>query len=463
MYAIRGLHFPSASLALRWLLACLLCNLALTAAAQTAAVSSASSFDRFMNTVVGNNSTVGLGSNGTPIATSANNPSGVNLGNTTLSVQNGNLTGSANVKANLPGTAKTADVLASAKIPPSAALGRAAVRLAKSAPLLATGVAIYEVLDDLGITATRVGNSTTFTEEANLSESPRCSVAGAPLLADWCAAAANTTFDVIACYYSSTTPPLCRRQIQRKVAPFDSYVQEAGLSCLNGTLVGSTCVTGTASVALSEQQVIDRIASESGWPSSSKWPEVIKDAFTSPGVVDTPIPVDKPTLTGPSSITKGSVTSVDPVGNTKTSVTTCDLLYPEPGVLSMPSCKTVDSSQVKDGTTTTTTTGTTTSSLEPAKQEDPCASNPDRVGCLDIDTPDGEIPRKTVDITYTPEDPGWGSGQCPAPFSVTTSKGVVSWDLAPYCTVLSNVVRPVVILFALLAAMFIVTGARTEA
>lgn len=135
------------------------------------------------------------------------------------------------------------------------------------------------------------------------------------------------------------------------------------------------------------------------------------------------------------------------------------------------------------GTTTTTTvtnvtnniTGETTTSSNttnnPAPQPDPnteeqkdeCEAHPNRAGCADLDTPDGEIPKTEKTVSYTPQTP-FGGGSCPADKYQTLHTGqvlkVVDW--ATPCGYIADYVRPVLILLGSWMAMMLLIPGRTE-
>jgi hypothetical protein len=105
-----------------------------------------------------------------------------------------------------------------------------------------------------------------------------------------------------------------------------------------------------------------------------------------------------------------------------------------------------------DGSTTTKAPdGTTTTT------GDPCAANPESLGCLQLGSATPEtIP--TVQAPSTFSYTSWGVGACPAPVAVTT--GVV-FDYSQFCSMLASL-RPIVVVVALLIAGFILMGPIKE-
>lgn len=131
-------------------------------------------------------------------------------------------------------------------------------------------------------------------------------------------------------------------------------------------------------------------------------------------------------------------------------------------------CATTTTTQAKDPETgapvgdpkvsTSTTTDTTpdAKAKEGEEAEGLCKLFPKIAACATLDTPDGEVPELERTITYSAENLGLGGGSCPAPFTWTDSLGNHQLDLAPWCDKVEGVIRPLVLLMAMLAAFFIV-------
>jgi len=92
-----------------------------------------------------------------------------------------------------------------------------------------------------------------------------------------------------------------------------------------------------------------------------------------------------------------------------------------------------------------------------------CELHPDSVGCASFgEVPADGIPTASKSLSYVPDVTGLSSGSCPAPISVHTSNGDVVLDLTDYCSALETYAKPVIILLAMLTAIFIVTPGRAE-
>lgn len=136
-------------------------------------------------------------------------------------------------------------------------------------------------------------------------------------------------------------------------------------------------------------------------------------------------------------------------------------------------CETSTTTQPKDPatglpvgspTTTTTTTGSTTP--DPATREeqaqDPCINAPNRVACIELGTPEGDIPRDTRDIDFEPEEL-FGGGSCPSDQTFTFRSSVIPiTNYAQACDLLQTYVRPMAILLAFFAAMMILARGMPE-
>ncbi|WP_296511241.1 virulence factor TspB C-terminal domain-related protein [Rhodoferax sp.] len=198
---------------------------------------------------------------------------------------------------------------------------------------------------------------------------------------------------------------------------------------------------------VSIQDLEDAIASKSGWPTNSSIHEALQESARATGQK---IPLESPVVSGPSSSPGTTKTTSNPATNTTTTTTTNHTHnYNDNRVTN----NVTTSVSVTNNTTGQTDTSTTTEQEKGEQSE--CEINPKAWGCSDLDTPEDEVPKKEKQITFTPENLGLGNGSCPAPIEFYTSQGNYSLDLAKYCDATVNYVRPVVILFGMLAAFFI--------
>ena len=165
----------------------------------------------------------------------------------------------------------------------------------------------------------------------------------------------------------------------------------------------------------------------------------------------------------------GHTGPTDPGTQTTTTTTTAKNTYtPAPfSSSSGPSMTTTQQTQtvtniINNITNITTTENTTITESDdsPEKgQKDFCEQNPDSLACAELDTPEAEIPRDTVNITFVPENLGFGAGTCPADKQI----GPHTFSYAATCDILSSYVKPLVIALALFGALLIVFVGKADA
>lgn len=205
-----------------------------------------------------------------------------------------------------------------------------------------------------------------------------------------------------------------------------------------------------------EAQLRDNIASKSGWPTSSAISRAIKDALDG----GTEFKVNAPTTSGPATVTLPPTTTTEttPEG-VVTHVTNNTISVTYNGDTLTFNTTNITTTTNPDGTTKTTTT-----TSEPKEDDDQCKKNPESVGCAEMDTPEGEIPKSTKVLTYAAESLGFGSGSCPA--DVTASVGGQSMTVfryTPHCAIITTYVKPLVLMLSAFIAFFIVMpGGKPE-
>ena len=96
------------------------------------------------------------------------------------------------------------------------------------------------------------------------------------------------------------------------------------------------------------------------------------------------------------------------------------------------------------------------------EDRDFCDKNPNALACLELDTPEGEIPKGTFNVTYSVEN-SWGNGSCPADkYATLAGKSIKVYDWAQTCDYVATYVRPILLLLCALGALFIVMPGRAE-
>ena len=178
------------------------------------------------------------------------------------------------------------------------------------------------------------------------------------------------------------------------------------------------------------------------------------------------IEVSDPTITGPASGAAGNpVTTVktNPDGSTITTTEqkTNNYSYSANTV-------TITSTTITNVSNNNTTNETTTTTTEKPTEltEDFCKSNPEVIACkkLEFDTPEGEIPRRTFDLTYS-EESFLDGGACPADVYVQVrGQQVKAIDWQSHCSRITTYVRPLVILLSgFIALLILIPGGREVA
>lgn len=433
------------------------------------------------------------GSNMVPLTTTATNPLNLSgwttAGNFGMAPSATGVTYNAQSIFNVPGSGKTVPVNMTGKFNP-ASMGTALAKFARKVGPLATGMAIYELLDDLNIgciwnttllqndcTATTTGSLIQYTVSSNVSGS---TWVDANKVASSCSDAVARAFGGVGSTYAVEDNQF--RLYTRKVSALSSCgvngppytgTLRTDTTCVPraGSCGGSYSVTpfteggvvsilqrtaaNSSTAELTEETLANKIAQESGWPTTSTIATALKQAIESGQEVKLDAP---PAASCPTSDISGPVTSTT---NADGTVTTSAVTY-------QITC-TGDTINWKTKTTTTTpkpdgSTETTeeTKEGEPPK-EDSCTTKPDSVGCAELDSPTGEIPKRSETITYT-EESLFGSGSCPADVMATLGtlhQTVKVWDWQKTCQY-ALPLRAMIVALATFAAFLIVMPGSTH-
>lgn len=115
------------------------------------------------------------------------------------------------------------------------------------------------------------------------------------------------------------------------------------------------------------------------------------------------------------------------------------------------------------GSTDPTTEPSTDTPREDGKEDrDFCDKNPESLACTELDTPEGEIPKSTFNVTYSIEN-SWGSGSCPSDkYATIAGRSIKVYDWAQTCDYVATYVRPMLLVLCALGALFIVMPGRAE-
>lgn len=133
---------------------------------------------------------------------------------------------------------------------------------------------------------------------------------------------------------------------------------------------------------------------------------------------DIPLP-DPLTVTGPTVIPGKESSTTNPDGSRTVEKTTYNFQTSGNTITNTSNVTNITTYNTDNSVRNSTTKTDTPAEEEVEKDpEDPCKKNPERVGCMEADTPEAEIPKTTKNITFEAEDV-LGGGACPA--NVTTA------------------------------------------
>jgi hypothetical protein len=193
-----------------------------------------------------------------------------------------------------------------------------------------------------------------------------------------------------------------------------------------------------------------------------------------------PPQIPAPVVTGPARVFSGNTIELLSPSERRLTEEWKNLDYSTPGEVKVQTEKKI--TVTSDGATTTTTTvnsdgstSTATTTRPPttkvetvtddqeADPKDPCKGFASRLGCADLDTPSGDIPKSSKTISYQ-EESVFGAGSCPANLTAniaTLGHAVTVWDWQKTCA-LALPLRALVLALATFAALLIVMPGKVE-
>lgn len=218
-----------------------------------------------------------------------------------------------------------------------------------------------------------------------------------------------------------------------------------------------TGVTVTQATPLTQQQLADKIALESGWPASSS--AAISKALTYP---DVQIATETPVISGPTSITGASTGSTTTVTNPDgTTLTKTETKTPTYNITYAGDSYSYTTTNVTNSTTTNNTTNETTTTTTTETTEDPCKLNPNSLACSTYGSPDSPtVSKSTAAISITPLTLSSGGG-CPAPLPLSVFGQSYSISYSPACTAAQYLRFLVLAIAAVMAGYVFVEGLKS--
>ena len=253
-------------------------------------------------------------------------------------------------------------------------------------------------------------------------------------------------------------------------------------SCAPGSVVtGNTC-QNNVSQKLVDDQLSDYVASRTiGWPTSQALalqgllgePDARKLLENEGNGVSVSGPSSVPgeksqkteqvkLLPGTNTIAPPGTGSTDPGTKTTTSTETHKLGYSGPNVTTITNVTNI--TNITNNITNVTTTDKDEKETENDKKPDFCEKNPNSLICkeIDLDTPNGQIPKTTRNIEFT-QDGSFGSGYCPSDkYQSIAGQNLLVIDWRQRCDAIEAWVKPVVIALSIFMAFMIVSGASRE-
>ncbi|MDO8713135.1 MAG: virulence factor TspB C-terminal domain-related protein [Polynucleobacter sp.] len=352
-----------------------------------------------------------------------------------------------------PAATEIVDVRAKFKMRDAAsALGRFASKVFTP---LAIGSALYDLARELGFWWTRNPDGSVKVEKDGFNQScsvnersafvyQNCSEAMVAYLASGLGVYPTGVYD---CSMTSPSYLACK---------YESWTSSAH-TAINPTLsTAPITLWGNpipGRVPSTQAELEDAIANKPTWPETSKIAEAIRNAIRDGAET---IPTDIPKVTGRPQSDSVTKTETKSDGSTSSTTSSNTHNFVDNSVSVITSTVTNNYNPV----TNTTTTTTTTEGAIAEPPVDPCEGHPERIGCMEIDTPTDVIPKTTKNVSYVTESL-FGGGSCPPPQTITTTFLPASIDLSyqPACDFLSMYIKPFAIAMAGLFAYSIIIGA----
>lgn len=406
----------------------------------------------------------GGGANMVPLTSAATNP--LNLSGWTSASNYGiapTATGiTIDTRSTLPlGGGKTAPIDVRTRIVASS-LGKAAGALLRTAPVLGTGIAVYDLLRELNFDASRDAAGVlhvyrlTTGEEACIDKYPApVNLAGGAC--EW-----SHEWKTYGAPILSSDRKSCSAWVYCSADPIHpthlvgGATDSANLKSSSGP-VPITDFTGAETSQMSETTVEafeNEVASKSGWPVSSAVIRTVVSAIDKGQSID----VESPTLSGPASVLGSKTTATKADGSSTVTQTKYELSYDNSsGRLNVKEVQTTTSTAA-DGTVVGTDTAT---QEEPALDQSECEKAPDTLGCMKAGTPeDQELSRDTKNISIASMT--FRGGACPAPVAFSVFGKPYEISYGELCARLASISALLLALSALLAAWIFADGFKVS-
>ena len=225
-----------------------------------------------------------------------------------------------------------------------------------------------------------------------------------------------------------------------------------GMYLTSFSLVSRIRVQNTAD-PLTEQQLVDEIASKSGWPSGTL-EKITKTAIESGIEPDLESAVT--TVSGPSTVGEPKVTTKNlPDGKVETTTEKTNITYQGSNI------KVDNSSVVTNYNPTTNTTNNVSDTtienpdLPKPDPKDQCEKYPDSIGCAKFGEPPASVPLKKTERALNITAAAFtSSAACPAPVQLAVMGQNYEIPYDPLCDKLA-LIKPLMMLFAAFVAAYV--------
>ncbi|MRT19142.1 hypothetical protein FYM52_02025 [Comamonas sp. CAH-2] len=116
---------------------------------------------------------------------------------------------------------------------------------------------------------------------------------------------------------------------------------------------------------------------------------------------------------------------------------------------------------ITNNTSTSVTNNVTETDEAPKEEEkDFCEKNPDALACAELDTPEQDVPRREINISYEYANI-FGNGACPSDAYLNThGQSLKVWDWQATCSNVQDYVKPVLIACCAFGAYLIIVGVK---
>jgi hypothetical protein len=340
-----------------------------------------------------------------------------------------------------PAWAKDATMAVESKVAQSS-LAAAAIKLGKLLPVLGTGVALYEMWKEYGITAEKQSDGSVRYSK----KEPGGQTLDFSSLAQYSGPCSSAYPDKGGCRLRTQSHGQLETTYCGGWQTGAGTCGEMGAGGVMGSYVyAALWIPYAAGPEVDKLLTEAEAEAEAASRSTSKGPAVATAALVS----GLPLSLSDPKVSGPSSIAGPSKTTTKSDGSTSTQSTKFDCTY----VSDQYTCTQTDTTVDKTTDNGTDTTKTSTTTTDPVPQDDLCMLHPDILACQKLgDAPDAGKLSNTQKAVEVVAATFAGSEQCPAAIQFTAFAKPYTISYQPLCDRLAQIKALVLAIAAVLAA-----------